>query len=199
MFETIAGSPIYSWVILPTLIFLMRVVDVSVSTVRIILVMRGKRKFAAFLGFFEVLVWLLAITLIIQNLRNIACYLGYASGYAAGVYVGMHIENKMALGMQIVRIITRRDASALISNLKSEGYGVTSLDGQGAMGPVKVIFTIIKRKDIEHLFENIRRFNPQAVVSVEDVRFADQALLRKTPPLFNFNFFNRLNVERRGK
>lgn len=199
MFDVSTNSAIYSWVILPALIFCMRVCDVSISTVRIILVMRGKRKHAAVLGFFEVLVWLLAITLIIQNLKNLACYLGYAGGYAAGVYVGMHIENKMALGMQIVRIITRRDASSLIAYLKAEGYGVTTLDGQGAMGPVKVIFTIIKRKDVEHLFEGIRRFNPQAMVSVEDVRFAEQALLRKSPPLLNFNFLNRLKVERRGK
>jgi uncharacterized protein YebE (UPF0316 family) len=199
VFDVSTNSAIYSWVILPALIFCMRVCDVSISTVRIILVMRGKRKHAAVLGFFEVLVWLLAITLIIQNLKNLACYLGYAGGYAAGVYVGMHIENKMALGMQIVRIITRRDASSLIAYLKAEGYGVTTLDGQGAMGPVKVIFTIIKRKDVEHLFEGIRRFNPQAMVSVEDVRFAEQALLRKSPPLLNFNFLNRLKVERRGK
>jgi len=197
--EVLTGPTIFSWVILPALIFCMRVCDVSISTVRIILVMRGKRKHAAFLGFFEVLVWLMAITLIIQNLKNVACYLGYAGGYATGVYVGMHIENKMAIGMQIVRIITRRDASELITYLKSEGYGVTSLDGQGAMGPVKVIFTIIKRKDIDHLFDGIRRFNPQAVISVEDVRFAEQALLRKTPPLMNFNFINFLRMERRGK
>lgn len=199
MFEVSTTSALYSWVILPALIFCMRVCDVSISTVRIILVMRGKRKHAAVLGFFEVLVWLLAITLIIQNLKNLACYLGYAGGYATGVYVGMHIENKMAIGMQIVRIITRRDASQLLAHLKSEGYGVTSLDGEGAAGPVKIIFTIIKRKDIEHLFDSIRRFNPQAVVSVEDVRFAEQALLRKTPPVFNLNFLSRLGVERRGK
>lgn len=200
MIKAIFISPqLHHWVVLPLLIFMARVIDVSIGTVRIILITRGKRNIASLLGFIELLIWLLAISQIFKNLDNIVYYLAYAGGYATGIYVGMHIENKMAIGIQIVRIITRRDASQLLSHLKSEGYGVTTIDGQGTVGPVKVIFTIIKRKDTPHLFDAVQRFNPQAVISAEDVRFAEQATLRKAPSFFQNSFLNRFKFERRGK
>ncbi|MCK6557912.1 DUF2179 domain-containing protein [candidate division KSB1 bacterium] len=172
-------SELFRWVILPMLIFSARVVDVSIGTLRIMFLARSRRLLAPLLGFFEVMIWLLAISQIFKHLDNVMCYLAYGGGYAMGSFVGIYIEGKLALGMQVVRIITRKDASALIAHLKAEGYGLTVLNGEGVTGPVKVVFTVIQRKRLPELSEIIRQFNPGAFLSIEDVRLAEEA---KFPP-----------------
>jgi len=169
-------SDLFTWAILPTLIFLARVADVSVGTLRIAYITRGKKFIAPFLGFLEIIIWLLAIGQIFKNLNNIACYIAYASGFAFGNFVGIWLENKLALGEQVLRIITRKDATRLIEHLKSGGYGVTVVDGEGSRGPVKIIFTILKRKDLPRLEQLIKTHNPRAFYSVEDVRLAKEAI-----------------------
>jgi len=114
-----------------------------------------------------------------QHLDNPLCYLGFAAGFAAGTYVGMFVERRLALGMQVMRIIIHQDSDALIAGLKAENFGVTIIDGQGAIGPVKIIFTIIKRKDIELIRKIIQRFNPNAFYSIEDIRVANQGVFPK--------------------
>jgi len=165
----------FRWVILPVLIFSARVVDVSIGTLRIMFLARSRRVLAPVLGFFEVMIWLLAISQIFKHLDNFMCYLAYGGGFAMGSYVGIYLEGKLALGMQVVRIITRKDASALINQLKAQGYGLTVLDGEGVTGPVKVVFTVIQRKHLPELCEIIRQFNPGAFLSIEDVRLAEEA------------------------
>jgi len=162
----------YSWVLIPLLIFTARVMDVSIGTLRIVYIARGKRMLAPLLGFFEVLIWLVAISQIFKHLDNIACYFAWAAGFAMGNYVGMVIEKKLALGIQVIRIITRFNADDLIKDLKSSGYGLTLIDGEGASGPVKIIFMLIKRKDLPKVKAVILKYNPKAFYTVEDVQFA---------------------------
>ncbi|KPJ65687.1 MAG: hypothetical protein AMJ45_04725 [Syntrophobacter sp. DG_60] len=174
---------IFTLIILPLLIFFARICDVTMGTIRIIFVSRGKKFFAPLLGFFEILIWLLAIGQIMQNLTNVACYVAYAGGYATGTFVGMYVEEKLAMGVLLIRTITRKDASELIKFLRAANYGVTSVDAQGVTGKVNVIFTIVKRSELEHVVEIIKRFNPKAFYSIEDVRFATNGVfpLRKHP------------------
>ncbi|NIR49250.1 DUF2179 domain-containing protein [candidate division KSB1 bacterium] len=192
-------SEVYLWLVLPVLIFLARICDVTIGTLRIIFTTRGYKRMAASLGFFEISIWLLAISAVFKNLNNVGCFLGYAAGYTAGIYLGMYVENKMAIGIQIVRIVTRSDASQLISHLRSEGYGITTVDGQGSFGPVKIIFSLIKRKDLPNIIKSINYYNPKALFSVEDVRLAERAVVRKTPSIFEKRFLNRFKLERKGK
>src|SRR3990167_862847 len=156
------NSEIFTLTVVPILIFLARVADVSFGTVRIILVSRGMKFIAPIFAFFEIIIWLFAISQIMQHLTNITYYLAYASGYATGTFVGILVEEKMAIGMVIIRIITKKDASELVEHLRSIGYGVTSFDGYGATGPVKLIYMIIERKDIDKIVEIIKGFNPKA-------------------------------------
>ena len=128
------NSNLFTWFVLPLLIFFARVVDVSFGTLRIVYIAKGRRYIAPMLGFVEVLIWLLAIGQIIKNLNNVACYIAYAGGFATGNFVGIWIENKLALGTQVLRIITSRDAMDLITNLKNKGYGITLLDAEGSQG-----------------------------------------------------------------
>ncbi len=160
----------WSWVVIPLLIFFARLIDVSLATMRHILVGKGMKHIVPFLGFFEVLIWLLAITQVMQNLTNVVCYVAWAAGFSTGTYLGMVIEEKIALGYQMVRIITNQQSEELIEELKKQGHGVTVVPAQGAMGPVKMVFTVVKRKDVNAVIKQIREFNPQSFFSVEDIR-----------------------------
>jgi uncharacterized protein YebE (UPF0316 family) len=163
-------SEIFKFVLLPVLIFLARICDVTLDTLRIIYVSRGMKFLAPAIGFVEVLIWLVAITQIFKNLSNPICYVAYAGGFAMGNFIGIIIEEKMAIGTVVIRIITQKDAEALIGCLKENRYGVTHVDAQGAMGQVKIIFTIVKRKSIDSVLEIVRGCNPLAFYTIEDVR-----------------------------
>ena len=139
------ASVFIAWFALPFLIFLARVADVTMGTVRVIFVSRGLKYLAPTVGFFEILVWLIAIGQIMKNLSNPACYIAYAGGFAVGNYVGITIAEKLSLGVVLIRTVTAKDAWPLVERLKEQNYGVTSVDGHGTAGQVKVVFTIVKR------------------------------------------------------
>lgn len=173
------NSGLFTLVIIPLLIFMARICDVTLDTARIIYVSRGMKLLAALIGFFEVLIWLVSITQIMQNLTNIIYYVAYAGGFAMGNYIGIYVEERMAIGTVVIRIITQKDAADLVSCLKNEGYGVTYIDAKGSMGPVKVVFSIIKRKDIQHVLKIIQKFNPLSFYTIEDVRSFREGVFRK--------------------
>ena len=180
--QAFLDSNLFALVILPIVIFLTRIVDVSLSTLRIIFINRNLRYYAVASGFFEVLIWLMVMRQIFQRLDSPACFLAYAAGFATGNLVGMIIENKISIGKVLIRIITRREAVDLVSTLQSSGYGLTFVDATGTTGPVKIIFTIAERKDIESIAALIQRHNPNAFYSVEDVRFVSEAVTRHRLP-----------------
>lgn len=163
--------PIY---LIPIAIFLARIVDVSLGTLRIIFVSRGMKAYAALLGFFEVLIWIIVVTEVLQNLAGWYNFVAYAAGFAAGNYVGILLERKIKLGLLIYRIITPKEATGLIKKLRELGFGVTSIDGEGKDGNVKIIFTIIKRRQWPLIHEVIESYVPHAFYSVEDVKHVSQ-------------------------
>ena len=162
--------------LVPILIFLARILDVSLGTLRIVLVARGLRAVSSVLGFFEVFIWLLAISQIVQNLTSITNYIAYAAGFAAGTYVGMTIERALSLGRVLVRVIMPREAADLIMYLIARDYRVTHVPAEGINGPVTIIFTIVRRSRLKDVLSVIRKFDPNAFYTVEDIRMAsDQA------------------------
>jgi uncharacterized protein YebE (UPF0316 family) len=169
-----------SYVLLPIAIILARIIDVSIGTLRIILVSRGMKALAPLLGFFEVLIWLVAISQIIQNLSNWVNYVAYATGFALGNYIGMFIEERLAMGLVAIRIITQNDADDLIEEIQKMNIGTTSLAAKGMRGHVRLIFTIIKRKDQQIVLDLVRKFNPLAFVSVSDVRSVQEGYFPKS-------------------
>jgi uncharacterized protein YebE (UPF0316 family) len=175
------NSELFTWIILPGIIFIARICDVTIGTIRIIFVSKGNKILAPILGFFEILIWLLAIGQIFKNLDNVACYIAYAGGFAMGNYVGIFIEQKLAVGIHVIRIITRKDASKLIEKLKSEGFGITLINGNGKTGPIKIIYTLIRRKEQSKVQEFIQQYNPKAFYSIEDVCLAHEGVFPKNP------------------
>ena len=187
-------SDIFTWVVLPILIFLARICDVSIGTVRIVYVSKGLKLLASVLGFIEVSIWILAISQIFKHLDNIACFLAYGAGFATGNYIGIMLEEKLSIGIVIMRIIPRDDASELISYLKSQNFGLTVVDGEGSVGKVKVIFSVIQRQDITKVVNIINCYNPNAFYSVEDVKVVKEGIFKKDRmglSLKNLNFGNK--------
>ncbi len=174
---------LYAWGILPLMIFFTRIVDVSLSTLRIIFINRNLRYYAAASGFFEVLIWLMVMREIFQRLNNPLCFLAYAAGFSAGNFVGIIIENKISIGRVLIQIITRKEAEELVGVLRSSGFGLTFVDAEGTTGPVKIIFTIAERKDIQPIVEMIHQYNPKAFYSVSDIRFVSEAVTKYRLPV----------------
>jgi len=170
-------SNIYTYILLPLMIIVARIIDVSLGTIKIIYISKGNKKIAPILGFFEVMIWLLAATRVFQNLDNFACYFAYGLGFALGSYIGMRIEEKLALGVQLIRIITRMDATELIDFLRLKGYGVTAIRADGSQGEVGVIYSVVNRKNIKDFVSIIKEYNPKAFYTIEDIRFVSQEIL----------------------
>jgi len=170
------NSAVYAWLVLPSLIFVARVADVSIGTVRVIFIARGMKYLAPVVGFFEILIWLLAIGQIMKNLSNPVCYIAYAGGFAMGNYVGILIAEKLSLGVVLLRVVTQKDSVELTQSLSSANYGVTTIDGRGANGTVKIIFTIVPRKEVASVIGLIKKFNPKAFYTIEEINLAEKGI-----------------------
>lgn len=168
--------------VIPLLIFLARVIDVTIGTIRVIFLTRGRKYLAGIMGFFESLIWIVAVSQVMHNLTNWLTYLAFSLGFACGNLVGIMIEERIALGNLIIRIITRREADELVRAMRGEGYAVTALDAQGATGPVKVIFNILKRKKLPQLIKLIKQYNPNAFYTIEDLRFVKDTTVPAVTP-----------------
>lgn len=178
-FDFFAGdSPVFTWVILPLLIFLARIADQSIGTLRLIFVSKGYKYLAPFLGFFEVIIWLVAVGQIFKQLDNALYYIAYGAGFAAGNFVGIILEEKISLGTVVVRIIPKLDTSDLIEYLKSHNYGLTIMDAEGSRGKVKVILSIIPRKQLREYVSIINKFNPNAFYTIEEVKSVRHGIFR---------------------
>ncbi len=160
----------FAYIILPLLIFFARIVDVSLGTIRILFVARGIQALAALLGFFEVFIWLLVISSIMNNLSSPFYYIFYAAGFAAGNYVGISIERHLYVGKVALRVITNSKADDLLIYFREKHLGITAVDAEGATGPVKILYSVVNRRDLRSIIEKVKEFNPKAFYSIEDVK-----------------------------
>ncbi|MBS2209842.1 DUF2179 domain-containing protein [Carboxylicivirga mesophila] len=167
-----------TYIAIPLLIFLSRVADVTIGTLRIVFISKGLKLLAPILGFFEILIWLLAMSKVFQNLDNWLYFIAYAGGFAMGNYVGLKIEERLALGYVNIRITTQKPGTELIQSLSEAGYGVTYMNAHGSKGHVNIIYCVLKRKDITEVTEIIKRFNPKAFYTIEDIRLANSGVFR---------------------
>jgi len=199
MGDLLANSWAYTWIVIPFLIFVARIFDVSLGTVRVIFVSRGFKYLAPVVGFFEILIWLLAIGQIMKNLSNPACYIAYAGGFALGNFVGIHIAEKLSLGLVMIRVVTKKDAASLVDFLKAENYGVTSVDGHGTSGQVKVVFTIVPRREARGVVELIKKFNPHAFYSIEEVGLVEKGIFPVRKSWRDLSLLGLFRPFRKGK
>jgi uncharacterized protein YebE (UPF0316 family) len=172
---------------------------VSLGTIRVIFISKGIKYLAPLIGFFEVIIWLLAIGQVMNNLTNVASYIAYGGGFAMGTWIGMLIEEKISLGLTSVRIITKEDPSRLVDYLRSQNYGVTTVEAQGATGQVKMVFSIIRRQDLFSVVEVIKNFNPAAFYSIEDVKSVSEGVFPDKRSRFSIPYSEALRFFGKGK
>ena len=166
---------------LAILVFFAELCVVTISTVRIIFISRSMKELAAVLGFFEITIWLFAIGQIMQHLNDLGCYLGFAGGFTLGNFLGVMIEKRLGLGALTIRTVTRRDVTDLVYRLRVAGYGVTSHSAEGASGPVKVVFSVIRRNQLDNVLRIIQRCAPDAFCAVDQVQSVSPSVLPLQP------------------
>lgn len=186
-------TPFFLWFILPALIILARVTDVTIGTLRIIFVMRSVKWLAALLGFVEVFIWIIVISRLMSHSTNIIHYAAYAAGFALGNLIGIAIEEKLAIGYQTVRAITMQDIESLVADLKEHGFGATIIPAFGIRGGrTTILFTTVRRRNVGTVLGLLQQHTPRAFVAVEDVRSAREGVFpvygdsRLTSRLFPF-------------
>lgn len=153
----------------PILIFIMRIADVSLATVRMLLIIRNRRFLAPVIGFFEVFIWLFAAGVAIQHLESTWHILGYAGGFAAGNWVGLWIEEKLALGLSAMQVFTPSHGPEIAEALRGIGHGVTQFSGKGKDGAVEVIYSVVKRKDSREAMALVHAMDEDAFVTLGEV------------------------------
>ncbi len=159
--------PVY---VMPLLIFFLRVSDMSLDTLRVLFVIRSQRILAWVLGFFQSLIWVVAITTVLSNLGNVWNVIGYAAGFATGNVVGMMIEEKLAIGHGHLRIISSGRGPAIADAIRQAGYAATELSGRGRDGTVAVINCSVRRRDIRRVQQQVKAIDPTAFITVQEVR-----------------------------
>jgi uncharacterized protein YebE (UPF0316 family) len=168
--ESFLDSNLFAFLVLPLLIFVARIMDVSMQTLRIIFISKNFKLIAATIGFFEVLIWLTAITQIMKNLHNPLCYVAYALGFSTGTFLGIKLENKLSLGRIVVRLILNQECQALIEAMKEEGFGMTIVDAYGTKGKLHLLYSIMERSKLSDLVALLQQHAPKAFYTVEDIR-----------------------------
>ncbi len=165
-----------AWYI-PVLIFFARICDVSIGTVRMIFVIAGWRGYASVLGFVEVLIWASAVGGLIAYITHPLALLAFAGGFAVGNFTGMFIEQRISLGIRLVRVINGDREVNVSSRLRELGYRVTRIEGTGRDGPVELTFVVVKRRYLAKLLHSLESIAPEAVVTVERADYASASAL----------------------
>jgi len=167
--ETFFSPELYKWLILPLTIFAARAVNEAIGTLRVMFLSKGNKTMAPIMGFFEVLIWIVIIGQIMQNLDNVFCYIAYASGFALGNVIGITIEKKLAMGVMMINVITKKKTVKLQKALKLNNYGFTAVAGKDIDGTGDMLFIIVKRRELDNVIKIINEFNPCAFFSVNEI------------------------------
>jgi uncharacterized protein YebE (UPF0316 family) len=171
---------------LPLAIFCARIADVSLGTVRTIAVVKGRILIASLLGFVEVLIWVIAVSNVVNSLTHPLNLIAWAAGFAVGNAVGIAIERKLALGDLVMRVISRGQGAEIAEKLRLLGQPVTEFEGKGRSGPVQLLYLVIDRIDGQRVEKVARAVDPDCVVVSEDVRHASMKLRPMMTPSTNW-------------
>jgi len=163
-FFALFGDPLWG----PILIFCLRIVDVSLDTMRVIFLVRGKRTMAALLGFGMALVWIIAVGNAMKHLDSVWHVLGYAAGFATGNVVGITIDRAVAFGLTQLRIVSKHGGVEIAEALRERGYGATEFSGFGRDGSVEIVESVVQRAHVDEALAIVEQFDPNAFVTIED-------------------------------
>ena len=150
------------------LIFLLRIVDVSCDTMRVLFAIRGRRVISGTLGFFQAMIWIFAVGQAVKHLDSWLHIIGYAAGFATGTMVGITIEKMIAYGLATVHIVSRHGGVEIAHDLRERGYGVTEFGGFGREGTVEFLHSVVHRADLPEVMRIVDQWDKGAFVTVEE-------------------------------
>ena len=174
--QTFYDSGLFHWVLLPLLIFVSRCCDVTLGTLRNIFLSKNLKTLVPVIGFFEVMIWIVAVNAVFKHLDNFMCYLAWGHGYATGIIIGIKIDQRLGLGLQMLRLVTNKINNEFIHALRTNDLGATIVDAHGTVGPVKMIYIIIKRSDHALVSQLIAKYHPDSFYTIEDVKEANKGV-----------------------
>lgn len=167
-----------TWVLMPLLILIARVADQTIGTLRVVFVAKGFKYLAPAVGFVESIIWLVAVSQILQHATNWVAFVAYGLGFTIGSFIGITIEEKISIGRVIVRVVSNHQSGKLIEAMREKHFGLTVVDAHGSHGPVKLIFSVIERKHLGEFVTLVNRWNPNAFYSIEEVKAAKEGVFR---------------------
>ena len=176
-----------NWVVLPILIFISRILDVSLDTLKVVFVSQGYKKLAVLANFLGTLVWIVIVRQVITSMENPMWLLAYAFGASAGTYIGLLISEKVAIGKVAIRANIRNRPDKLITKLRKSGFGVTVTEAHGKIKSSKQLYSVIKGKDVEKYVGIIKKNNPKAFYTVENIKSVNEGIFRTSEKSFAFN------------
>ncbi len=170
----------YQWIVLPLLICCARILDQSIGTLRLIFLSRGMKLLTPFMAFFESLIWLLAVSQILKHMDNFMTFIAYGLGFALGNYVGILLDEKMSMGNSVIRIFPHIDPSPFVQYLRDNNFGYTLMNAEGSKGPLKIIFSIVKRKHLKQFVESLDQIMPNSFYTIEEVKSVEKGIFKAT-------------------
>ncbi len=166
------------------LIFSLRVTDVTLGTIRTVSIVKGRISLSVVLGFFEVMVWIVAMTQVVSRLHESWWLMfAWAGGFATGNAVGILVERRLALGTSVVRILTESRGGQIVEALRRDGHTVTSFPGEGARGPVTLVYAMAPRRQTLHMIDTARRIDPELVYVSEPAHESNHGVRMRLLPV----------------
>ncbi|GAB4321560.1 MAG: DUF2179 domain-containing protein [Dehalococcoidia bacterium] len=153
---------------LAAFIFALETVAVSLITLRLLLMNRGYAGRASGLGFFEALAYVVALGVVVQNITNVLNVLAYAMGFSTGIYAGIRLEHRLALGFVTIHAFSDSHGAEIASGLRNAAFGATVSHGEGSAGPVTVVVTTVRRRDAVRASRIVQAADPEAFITLED-------------------------------
>ena len=155
------------------IIFFAKIIEVSISTIRVVFIGKGERAKGAILGFVEIMIWLVVVSSVLNNITEDPIkMLIYAAAFSLGNYLGVTIESKIAVGLASIQVVVNeKDGEVLADILREQGYGVTIIEGKGKNESIKnLLFIQLKRKKIPEAVKLVKQHNPEAYITVNDIK-----------------------------
>ncbi|MCB5250873.1 MAG: DUF5698 domain-containing protein [Candidatus Cloacimonadales bacterium] len=169
-----------TYLFFPLLIVAARIMDVSLGTLRIILISKGLKNLAPIIGFFEVFIWIVVVNKIITGVSHPITYFAYALGYAFGTYAGLFLDTKLSLGKVMIRIIAKDEPHVLAELMRKNNIGATSLKAEGKDGEVTVLLSMVNRKELKNTLAILNEHNPNIFYTIEDIHTVNKGFFGKT-------------------
>ncbi len=160
-----------------------KIIEVSLGTIRMVLITKGERKIGAFIAFFEVSLWVILVSNVLNNIAEDPLkVIAYALGFSLGNFIGSWIEEKIGIGLSEMNVIVKEEHGLQLANeMRERGYAVTMMHGEGKLHPRSILLMYVPRKKVKRCVDIIKETQESAVITISDKKpiYGGFGMLRK--------------------